>query len=64
MTIHGRLFQAAMWREYAMAFDGRPTKTGVDRQWLERVAKLSRTECMRRARINSRLARRLNRRAL
>lgn len=45
-----RLFQARMWREYAMAWDGRKTMTGVGREWVERVLRVSRAECLQRAR--------------
>lgn len=45
-----RQFQARMWREYAMAWDGRPTMTGVGREWVEGVLRISRPECLRRAR--------------
>jgi hypothetical protein len=62
-NLHGRLFQAKMWRQYAMAWDGKPTPTGVDRAWMEQISRTSREECLRRARINLYLARRLNRRA-
>lgn len=60
-SVAGRLFQARMWREYAMAWDGRPTKTGCDRAWVEKILQVSRAECLRRARVNVYLARRLNR---
>jgi hypothetical protein len=60
-NVHGRLFQARMWREYAMAWDGRPTRTGVGRDWMEKISRTSRHECIRRARVNLYLARRLNR---
>ncbi len=58
MTVHGRLFQAAMWRKYAMEWDACKTYSVG---WLENVLRVSREECLRRARINVRLARRLNR---
>lgn len=62
MTITGRLFQARMWREYAMAWDGKPTAlTGVGREWVQKVLQIPRTECLRRARVNLYLARRMNR---
>lgn len=61
LSVFGRLFQARMWREYARAFDGYPTASGINRIWLENVAHVTRAECMRRARINGYLARRLNR---
>ncbi len=45
-----RLFQARMWREYAMAWDGRKTMTGVGREWVEKVLRVPRAECLQRAR--------------
>ncbi len=74
-TIDGRLFQARMWREYARAWDeARQPWTEPRREWqsplisrgyslgwLEKVLKVSRAECLRRARVNVYLARRLNR---
>lgn len=56
MSIDGRLFQARMWREYAQQWDNPYT-----RPWVEKVLCISRAECLRRARINVYLARRLNR---
>ena len=63
-TVSGRLFQARMWREYAMAWDGKRTAlTSVDGNWCRMVLRVSRSECLRRARVNVYLARRLNRKA-
>ena len=45
-----RLFQARVWREYAMAWDGRKTMTGVGREWVEKVLRVPRAECLQRAR--------------
>jgi len=45
-----RLFQARVWREYAMAWDGRKTMTGVGREWVEKVLRVPRSECLQRAR--------------
>jgi len=45
-----RLFQARLWREYAQAWDGKPTTTGVDREWVEHILRVPRYECLRRAR--------------
>jgi len=56
MGIDGRLYQARMWREYAQQWDN-PYTQG----WVEKVLRVSRVECLRRARINVYLARRLNR---
>jgi hypothetical protein len=61
-TVNGRMFQARMWREYARAWDGCVTPTGMDREWVRQVLRVSRDECLRRARVNVYLARRLNRR--
>lgn len=61
LNVTGRLFQARIWREYAMAWDGKRTTTGVGREWVEKILRLSRAECLRRARVNVYLARRLNR---
>lgn len=63
MSVTGRLFQARMWREYAQALDGRRTMTGVGRDWVRSILQISREECMRRARVNVYLAKRLNRRS-
>ena len=56
-----RLFQAAMWREYAMTWHGRKTNTGVDHQWCERIGRFTYDDCLRRARVNLYLARRCKR---
>lgn len=61
MSLHGRLFQARMWREYAMTWHGRPTCTGVDRRWCEQIGRMTYEGCLRRARVNLYLARRLRR---
>lgn len=45
-----RMFQARVWREYAMAWDGRKTMTGVGREWVEKVLRVPRAECLQRAR--------------
>jgi hypothetical protein len=63
-TAAGRLFQARVWREYARAWDGKPTMTGVGHDWVEGILRISRVECLRRSRVNIYLARRLNRAAL
>jgi hypothetical protein len=62
MSIDGRLFQARMWREYAVDWD-RPV-WNERRRWVEKVLQISRAECIRRARVNLYLARRLNRKGL
>ena len=46
-----------------MAWDGRRTSWGVGRPWVEHILRVPRSECLRRARINVYLARRLNRSA-
>ncbi len=62
-TVTGRLFQAAKWREYAMTWHGRPTRTGIDRRWCEEIGRMTYDGCVRRARVMVYLARRLNRNA-
>lgn len=61
MSHASRLFQASMWREYAMTWHGRRTRTGVDRAWCERIGRMTYADCLRRARVNLYLARRLRR---
>lgn len=41
-----RLFQARMWREYAQDWD----RPGLAREWVEQILRVSRSECLRRAR--------------
>ena len=57
----GRLFQAAMGREYAMTWHGRKTRTGVDQRWCEKIGQWSYSDCLRLVRVNLYLARRLRR---
>ncbi len=57
-TIHGYLFQARMWREYAMDWD-RPA-WDLRRRWVERVLGITRYNCLMLARHNARMARRCN----
>jgi hypothetical protein len=65
MSFHARLFQAHMWREYAIAIHyDRPTRNGIDRRWCLEIGHWTFEECVRRARVNLYLARRLNRPAL
>lgn len=59
-TQAGRLFQARTWREYAKDWD----RPGLARDWAEQILRVSRSECLRRARLNVYLARRLNRAAV
>jgi hypothetical protein len=62
MTIHGRLFQARMWREYAMAIRyDRATRSGLGRRWCLEIGHMTYADCIRRAHVNLYLARRLNR---
>lgn len=63
-NVHGRLFQANMWRQYAMCWHGRrPSwdRVGIDQEWCEKVGRITYAGCLRRARVNVYLARRLNR---
>jgi hypothetical protein len=59
MSHAGRLFQARMWRRYAMDW-GLPD-WNLRRQWIEFIGRSSRSECLRRARVNLYLAKRLRR---
>ena len=59
MSLAGRLFQARMWRRYAMDWD--LPLTNLKRRWVESVGRLSRAECLRLSRANLYLARRLRR---
>jgi hypothetical protein len=72
LSLHGRLFQARMWREYASTYDGRKLNRGfvgwpeghrvvIDRAWVEGVLRMSREELIRRARVNLYLAKRIRR---
>lgn len=61
MSFHARLFQASMWREYAMTWHGRRTRTGIDQRWCEQIGRMTYQGCIRRARVNVYLAHRLNR---
>ena len=61
MSFAARMFQAAMWREYAMTWHGRRTKSGIGQQWCEQIGRWTYAECIRRSRVNIYLARRLNR---
>lgn len=61
-TVAGRLFQARLWREYAMAIKyDRPTMTGVGRLWCLEIGRLTFERCMHQSRVNTYLARRINR---
>lgn len=60
-NVHGRLFQARMWRRFVLDWDGKPGGCGYSREWMEKVFKRSREYCIRAARVNLYLARRLNR---
>jgi hypothetical protein len=53
-SVHGRLFQAKMWRNYARAWDCRDP-------FVVHILRVPRSECVRRARVNLYLAHRLNR---
>jgi hypothetical protein len=57
-----RLFQASMWRTYAGECL-RHGRYGLGPAWMRNVARKSREECLRRSRLNARLAHRLNMRA-
>lgn len=71
-TVDARIFQARMWRQYAGAWDGITIDRGfvgypdghrviIGRRWVENVLRISKRDCIRRARANFYLARRLRR---
>lgn len=60
-SIEHRLFQASMWRRYAMTWHGKPTSSGIDQRWCEQIGRMTYEGCKRRARVNLYLARRLRR---
>lgn len=65
ITFDGRLFQAHMWREYAIAIRyDRVTRTGVGRRWCLEIGRMTYADCIRRARVNLYLASRIRRDAL
>ena len=45
-----RLFQARVWREYADGLGWPQDQTGVGREWVEKVLRVPRAECLQRAR--------------
>ena len=55
----GRLFQAKMWREYAAEWN--LPANDLRRRWVEGILRISHQECIRRARTNIYLARRIRR---
>lgn len=64
MTWHDRMFQASMWREYAMTWHGKSTRSGITQRWCEQIGRWTYAECLRRARVNLYLARRARRATL
>ena len=54
MSIIGHLFQASMWRKYAMEWDG------PNNSWVKDILQVSRAECIARAKLNVEFARMLN----
>jgi hypothetical protein len=61
MTHAARLFQARMWRRYAMDWDLPDYRVTGRRAWVEKILRHSRADCIRRARLNLYLARRIRR---
>lgn len=59
ITHQFRLFQASMWRKYAMEWDLPPDS--LRRRWMEQIFRTPRAECLRRARVNLYLAARQRR---
>lgn len=54
-----RLFQAKMWRYYAQKWN--LPDWNLDRIWVEQILQHSRNDCIRRAKVNLYLAKRLRR---
>jgi hypothetical protein len=61
MSHTGRLLQARMWRRYAMEWD--LPDGSLRRRWIEVIFKTPRAQCLRIARVNLYLARRMRRAA-
>lgn len=61
--INHRLFQASMWRRYALDWMRVPGGYGYPPGWLDQVLRVDLAGCLRRSRLNVRLARRLRLRA-
>ncbi len=62
MSHADRLYQAGVWREYAMVLSGAKTRTrtGVDSCWIREIGRYDLAQCKRRARVNLYLAHRLH----
>ncbi len=60
MNVLGHLFQARIWREYAQAWDGIPTDTGVGYEWVKHILRVSKEECIKNSREYIKLAREKN----
>jgi hypothetical protein len=63
MSFHGRLFQANMWRNYALTikYDRPCRRFQVGRRWLLEIGRHTYEECIRRAKVNLYLAKRSRR---
>ena len=73
LSFHGHMFQARMWREYATVLSLTPSKRWIDSKndlagkrprpgdhgFVKNVLRLSRDECIRRAKLHLELARRI-----
>lgn len=46
---HRRLFQAALWRDYAKAWDRPNQGSRVGREWMKHMGMPDKAECIRRA---------------
>lgn len=49
-SLEHALFQARMWREYAQTYDGRKASCGAGEEWVRKVLRMSRRQCLARAR--------------
>lgn len=52
MNRNYHLFQAGMWRKYAMCWDRQPNPYGHSLEWMRQIFRIDRAECIRRARAH------------
>lgn len=58
LSVTHALFQANLWRDYAMSWDGKGRRHSKD--WVEHILRISRADCLRRAREALEAAKELN----
>jgi hypothetical protein len=59
-SVDHALFQARLWRGYAMDWDGVYHSNMMGREWVEKILRVSRDECVRRSRQALEYARIMN----